>query len=116
MEWYKNLYLGEKAAQKHFKLLRKINKRRLTNAYVVTLPSNSDNVLDIYSYNELLQRHYDSSRIFIVGLAYGKEEAMELTKDIIFDVYSKSGTVKVSEYIMGNFRDIDLKKGEVFRP
>lgn len=116
MEWYKNLYLGEKAAKKHFKLLRKINKRRLTNAYVVTLPSNSENVLDIYSYNELLQKHYDSSRIFVVGLAYGKEEAMELTKDIILDVYLKSGTVKVSEYIMGDPCDVDLKKGEDFHP
>lgn len=99
MEWYKNLYLGERAAKKHYQLFRKINKRRLSNAYVITLPSNSENVLDIYSYNELLQKHYKENDIFVVGLACGREEALEVTKSIIQDVYSASGTFRVDEYI-----------------
>lgn len=100
MEWYKNLYLGEIAAKKQYKLFRRISKKRLTNAYIITLPSNTENILDIYSYNELLQKHYDNSHIFVVGLACGKDEALELTKDIIWDVYSRSGSFNVSEYVM----------------
>lgn len=104
MEWYKNLYLGEAAAKKHYKLLRRINKRHLSNAYVITLPSNEENILDIYSYNELLQKHYDDRSMFVVGLACGKDEAMELTRDIIQDVYSSTGTFDVRKYVMSGQR------------
>lgn len=99
MKWYKNLYMGEIAAKKHYKLLKTINKRWLSNAYIIALPSNSDNVLDIYSNNELLQKYYKNRDIFVVGLAYGKDEALELVKDIIWEVYQATGSVKVNDYI-----------------
>ncbi|MGN0160411.1 MAG: hypothetical protein ACI4AQ_03375 [Lachnospiraceae bacterium] len=99
MEWYKNLYLGEMAARKKYKLLRKINKRWLSKAYIITLPSNEENVLDIYSYNEILQHHYDENQLFVIGLAHGKEEALELTKNIVFEVYRACGNVNVTKYI-----------------
>lgn len=100
MEWYKNLYLGENAAKKHYKLFRRIRKKRLSNAYVITLPSNEANILDIYSYNELLWKHYNNRNLFIVGLACGKDEAVELTRDIIQDVYSSTGAFDVKKYVM----------------
>lgn len=99
MEWYKNLYLGETAKKKKYRLYRKINKRRLFNAYVVALPSNNENVLDIYRFMELRQKHYAQRDIFIIGLACGKEEAMELARDIIWEVFKNTGNVKVSDYI-----------------
>lgn len=99
MEWYKNLYLGEQAAKKKLKLLKKINKKFLSNAYIVALPSNPANVLDIYPYNEFLQKHRGDDDVFAVGLACGKDEAYEVVKDIVWDVYSSSGNFKVSDYI-----------------
>lgn len=99
MEWYRNLYLGEAAEKKKYKFYRKINKRRLLNAYVVALPSGGENVLDIYRYMELLQKHYTKQNIFIVGLACGKDEAMELAARIIGEVYQNTGTFCVSDYI-----------------
>lgn len=100
MEWYKNLYLGEAAKKKKYRLYRKINKRRLPlNAYVVTLPSNEENVLDIYRYTELRQKHYAGRNIFVIGLAYGKDEAVELAANIISEVWRNTGTVKVGDYI-----------------
>lgn len=99
MEWYRNLYLGEAAEKKKYKLYRRINKRRLFNAYVIALPSGGDNVLDIYRYMELLQKHYAKRDIFIVGLACGKDEAMELAARIIGEVYQNTGTFGVSDYI-----------------
>lgn len=99
MEWYRNLYLGEAAEKKKYRLYRRINKRRLINAYVVTLPSNDENVLDIYRFAELRQKFYKRRDIFIIGLACGREEAMELAKDIIWEVWQNTGTFKVSDYI-----------------
>lgn len=99
MEWYRNLYLGENAEKKKYRLYRRINKRRLLNAYVVTLPSNDENVLDIYRFMELRQKHYAKCDIFIIGLACGREEAMELAASIIWEVWQNTGAFKVSEYI-----------------
>lgn len=99
MEWYRNLYLGEAAEKKKYRLYRRINKRRLLNAYVVALPSNEENVLDIYKYMELRQKHYAKREIFIIGLACGKDEAMELAAKIIGEVYQNTGTFKVRDYI-----------------
>lgn len=99
MRWYKDLYLGEVAGKKHYKLLLRINKRRLTNAYVITLPSNPQNVFDIYPYNELLQKHYNNSDIFIIGLAYGRDEAYELCKNIIWEIYKTTGGFNAYEYV-----------------
>lgn len=98
MEWYKNLYVGPNAESKKFKLLRHINKRFLTNAYVVTIATNENDLLDIYSYNELLQNHYKNIDIQILGLACGKQEAMELTQNIIKDVYMATGGFCVRDY------------------
>lgn len=99
MEWYRDLYLGSGAAKKKYKILRKINKHLLSKAYIITLPSNEANVLDIYSYNEILQHHYDTNNLFVIGLAHGKDDALELTKNIIFEVYKKNRDVNVSRYI-----------------
>lgn len=99
MEWYRNLYLGENAEKKKYRLYRRINKRRLWNAYAVTLPSNDENVLDIYHFMELRQKAYKKRKIFIIGLACGREEALELAKNIIWEVWQNTGTFKVGDYI-----------------
>lgn len=99
MVWYEHLYLGAIAAKKQYKILRKINKRWLSKAYAIILPANPENVLEVCAFNELLQKHYAKHPVFIVGLAYGKDEAMELLQDIIMDFYRKYGSVKVADYI-----------------
>lgn len=99
MIWYKDLFVGEKASKKKYRMLRKINKRFLTNAYVVTLPANNNNVLDVYSYNELLQKHYRNRDIYILGLACGKDEALDIVQKIVLDTYINTGAFKVADYL-----------------
>ena len=99
MKWYENLYMGKTAAQKQYKLLRRISKKRLNNAYLITLPSNDNNLLDIYAYPELMQKYYRTREIIVVGMACGRDEALEVTQDIIMDVYRKSGSFNVSDFI-----------------
>lgn len=99
MKWYDKLYMGSEAARKQFKLLRRISKKRLNNAYLITLPANSENILDIYAYPELMQKHYDTKDLKVVGMACGKDEALTVTQDIIMDVYRKSGSVRIEDFI-----------------
>lgn len=99
MKWYKDLYVGEIASKKKYKLLTRIYGKKLTNAYVIALPSCQDNLLDIYSYNELLQKYYQHEEKYIIGLAYGKEEAVSLVKDIVMEVYKTKGNFLIADYI-----------------
>ncbi|MBQ8627235.1 MAG: hypothetical protein IJ419_13900 [Agathobacter sp.] len=106
MKWYKNLYLGENIAPKARQIVNKIKKKRLTpDVYVIALASNSQNLLDIIPTWELLQLGYPTDNVRIIGLAQGKQEALELVTSIVDEVYQKTGNVKLQEYLKQMFFD-----------
>lgn len=100
MKWYKNLYYGEMIAPKARQIVKKIKKNKLTpDVYVIALASNPDNQLDLIATWELLQPGYPKEDIRIIGLAQGKNEALQLVTYIVDEVYQKTGDVKVQEYL-----------------
>ncbi|MCR5431195.1 MAG: hypothetical protein K6E95_01415 [Lachnospiraceae bacterium] len=106
IEWDKDLRARGKAKRKEKKIRKLVEKRRLrsVNYYCLAFPSNKDNILDIYNMGEFLFAHYRkdyTSNIHIIGLADNRDEAAELARDIIDEVYRKSGTFDVERY----FRD-----------
>lgn len=99
MRWHKRLYVGEIAKQKKYKIIGKIRYHRLQiNAYVIALPSNKNNLLDIFPSYELLQNYYRSRDMMIVGIACGYDEALEVVRNIIHDIYNNTGGFDVEEY------------------
>ncbi len=97
--WYKNLYYGEKAG-KHKKLIKfsiKTGHAGL-NTFVLTIPSGDGNMFDIYRTVEFKQKIYKDRSIKVVGIAKGKEEAYELTSQIVNDVYTNTGGFDVRNF------------------
>uniref|UniRef100_UPI0040560523 hypothetical protein n=1 Tax=Agathobacter sp. TaxID=2021311 RepID=UPI0040560523 len=106
MKWYHNLFLGEKAAPKYKQTVRKIKNRKLTpNIYVIAFPSNPQNLLDIIPTWELMQSGYPKEHVRIIGIADGKREAFEVTRQIVDEVYQKTGTTNVKEYLLAEWRE-----------
>lgn len=104
MKWYKGLYLGEKAKEDKYKILGKVVKSRFqADTFLVMLPSNSSNVLDILQANYLNQPHfrkkYYKQEIYVVGIAKGRDEALELVRQIVDEVYQATGGFDVSGYL-----------------
>lgn len=104
MKWYKKLYLGENAKKEKYKVFGHIRKGRFcVDTFLITLPSNPSNILDIYSANMLLQPHFKKSKvldeIYVVGLAKGRMEALELVRDIVEDVYKNTGGFDIGTYL-----------------
>ena len=100
MKWYYNLFLGEKITPKYKQTVLKIKNREFTpNVYLITLASNPKNLLDILSAEELIQNRYPKTEIFVIGLAQGKKEAFEVTRQIVDEVYQKTGNTNVREYL-----------------
>lgn len=104
MKWYRNLYLGENAAKAKYKIFGHIRKSMLdSDTFLIMISENENNLLDIISANEVLQPHfkkkYYRKRIYVVGLAKGRNEALEVVRNIIDDVYKNTEKFDVAGYL-----------------
>ena len=100
MRWYKNLYVGESIRHKVNKIKWKIRHNAgQIDIYVITLASNPQNLLDIIPAQELMQRSYPKKELYAVGLAHGMEEAHEVVRQIIDEVYRETGGFSILPYL-----------------
>ena len=101
MRWYEDLYVGYNLLDKKRQVIRKIkNGKPQLNKYVITLPQNYYDTLEIYPSNILNQKWYLDSDMVVVGITEGMEEAMDMIQLIIMDCLNDTGEVKVKKYIM----------------
>ena len=83
--WYDKLYFKEDNAKKKTRLLHRLEKGKPEpNLYILALPESRErNILDIYSSLELMQPHYKNRSKYVVGIARGKQDAIELASSIV---------------------------------
>ena len=75
------------------------------------MPFNDYDVLDIYPSNVLTQKWYKDSDIVIVGIAEGREEAMDMVQLIIMDcLNSREDAMK--DYILNLMNEERSKREE----
>lgn len=97
----KNLYVGKMSDKNIIKIIRKIKKFKLCPGVIlITLPLFNEGLLEIYDMNEFQQEYYKkhSDDIHVVGISQTKRQAYRLVRDIIDDVYSKTGTFDCVSY------------------
>ena len=100
LHWYENLYVSERASKKLKRTISRINRGKLTpEIYVLTFPSNDKNMMDIIPANILLQKTLRRRCPKIIGLAKGREDALELMQTIIMETYEQTGGFCVKEYL-----------------
>lgn len=100
MEFLKNLYLGERVAPNADQILKKLNKNEVVpNVYVLTMATNPDNMMDLIPEWELMQKNYPKDLIRIIGIAYDKNEAIELMQFIVEEAYQTTGSADAREYL-----------------
>ena len=110
MDWYYDLYLGEKIAKKKNKLIYKIEDGKFTpSTYVIALPRNRRDVLETFPAEILKQKYYKKANIFVVGLAKGNEEANQVMLEIIQECWRETDTVNVRDFIL----DREAKKNDI---
>ena len=98
VNWYKNLYVGDTAKKKQKKWMRRIeNKKAVPGVWLLTLPSNQQNNLDVIPADLLLQPAVRRNCPMIVGLAVSREEAFELVEAIALETYRETGLRDVND-------------------
>lgn len=106
LNWYKQLYVGDNAKKKQKQLIRKINTGvGVLDVYLITLASNPENQLDIFSANELLQKVRRRDCPVIVGLCRGYWEALEMVELLVKKTYEQTGGAKVREWLENQMRE-----------
>ena len=99
MQWAENLYLTETTAKKKDRIIRKANRGiGMFRIYFVTLASNEENLFDIFHAAHLKQPAFYQQNPFVVGIASGYEEAVELVEKMVEDIYRETGAFQVREY------------------
>lgn len=100
MKWYDDLYVGSSIIKKTEKIKWKIRHNAgQIDIYVIALASNPQNLLDIIPAQELMQKAYPKKQLYVIGLARGFEEALEVVTQIIDEVYQKTGGFEVMPYL-----------------
>lgn len=100
MRWYDKLYVGTNANDKQDEIIEKIRNGIFQfDKFVLALPFNDSDILDIYPSNILVQSHYLKSDMMILGIADGMEEAREVMQRIIMDCYRETGEFHLKNYI-----------------
>ncbi len=104
MIWYDDLFVGESiSSRKKEKIIRGVKKRSMFHsAYLLTLSSNPDNLIDIISTKVLRQRYYPKKGLYVIGIAGDYEEAMMLAGMIVSGVYAVQGDFELRRFIRKN--------------
>ncbi|MDD3404638.1 MAG: hypothetical protein PHQ72_15000 [Hespellia sp.] len=100
---YRQLYVSEFLEKKREKILQKLlNNQFQPNIYLITLAQNQEDELEFYSTFLLRQHVYEDTPIFLVGLAEGYDDALDMVEMITDEVYQKTGNTDIRNYIMEN--------------
>lgn len=100
MRWYNHLYVGEKAKKRRFSIIRGLRKGKLQpEVYVITPPQNGNNILDIYPSAMLLLPPYRDEDMMVLGIAVTYWEALEVARDIVDELYQKTGRFDLNAWI-----------------
>lgn len=99
LKWLDNYYIG-KEIKKPEKIRGKIDSGKpAAGVYLITLSENPGNILEILPAVTLVQKAAYAVCPMIVGMTKGKDNAIELVKDILEEVYGKTGAFQVEEYL-----------------
>ncbi len=100
LTWYVHLYVGEKVKKQVRRTMGRINRRKPTpGVYLLTLPHNRKNIMEIVPTSVLLQETAHVRCPRVIGIARGREEAYVLMQRILKDTYADTGNFQVEAYL-----------------
>lgn len=101
MKYYYALYMDEYAKENQADIIRKIeNDKWQMNIYLVVLTKGEKNHMEVFHSVLLIQKVLSKDDLFVVGIANGYFDALELVEKITQEVYDETGDVDIRNYIL----------------
>ena len=67
MRFYERLYVGDEAKKRRSSIIQAVREGKKTGYWILTLPSNGKNLLDLYPAMALAQPYYKEKDMLILG-------------------------------------------------
>lgn len=97
--WSEKLYISEALLKKSDKIKKKLSQGHLVpDVFLIAKPTNEENLFDVIPAKELLFPYHKKREILVYGLAKGKEDALELVRTILEEMYRETGGLCSKEY------------------
>lgn len=98
MNWYDHLYVGEKAKKRRFSIIQGLRQGKWQpEVYVILPPEGEHHVFEILPSVMLQSPRYRDEDLLIVGIAVTYWEALEVARQIVDDLYRKTGDFRLEE-------------------
>lgn len=113
LEYYPKLYLGEGINREKLEKLKKILavQPKKAGVYLLTLPRNATDQLDIYESGYLQQEYYARNPLYVIGLAADYEEAVSIVKQIADETWAARGDGELRKYLTAGMESADVECG-----
>lgn len=99
LRWQDGYRIGE-GVKKAEKVKNRLDSGKFVHGiYLLTLSENPANIMDVIPAAMLVQKSFYRICPLIIGMAGDKEEALEMVRDLVDEVYRKTGTFQIGEYI-----------------
>ena len=94
--WYTDLYMDEEVKKNPKRCKRRILSKKLykKSYYIITLPSNNDNLFDIIATREIIFKRYENIDMYVLGIAGNRESAIEILQKIILENCIEENDIK----------------------
>lgn len=92
MRLWDHLYMGQNANRARTGILKGLRSGSLLpDTYVITLPENGKHIFDICPVSLLSGRERQREDLLILGIARGYQEAVQVTGQMVDDMYRQTG-------------------------
>lgn len=100
MEWYEPLYVSDSMQKKVKRIKWRLNHNAgVLQGYLITFPTNDDNLMDIYPMKSLKFSKYLRNSLKVIGIAKTYEEAVDMVTSIVDETYQNTHTADVKNYL-----------------
>lgn len=108
MKYYYSLYTDEYVKDKKEEIIKNIEHDKWQlDKYLIALTKNESNHLEIFNSVLLVQKAMPKDDLFVVGIANGYVEALELVEKITQEVYDETGGADIRNYILHQQREYE---------
>ena len=99
LHFLKNYYVGD-GIKNPEKIIEKLQAGKPAwGIYLLTLSGNKNNLMEILPASMLMQKSFFELCPDILGMAKGKENAIEMAAELLEDMYRRTGSFAVEEYM-----------------
>lgn len=101
IDYYYDLYISECWKDKKDKIKDRLCKKRLQpHVYIVTLSQGRQNQVEFFSSLLLKQHVFENSRLFVLAITAGYDEAAAFVCRLTDLVYRSTGTADIRNYVV----------------